>query len=215
MARVEMKNVTKTFPRQERPVLDGFCLSVADGELVALVGPSGCGKTMALRLIAGLDQPTGGEIRIDGRLVNETPPKDRGVATIFQKDVLYPHLTAYRNLAFGLHMRKLPRHEVDRRARQAAQMLGISDLLDRLPKGLTDEQRRLVGLGRAVARRPRVWLIDEPFDARDPETREFMRDQIARLCQSLGATIVCATRDAETAKALSGRVIVMEAAIIR
>jgi multiple sugar transport system ATP-binding protein len=213
MPQVELKDVTKTFPHGARPVLDGFCLSVEDGESVAIVGPAGCGKTMALRLIAGLDQPTGGEIRIGDRVVNEAPPKDRDVALSFQNDALYPHLTVYRNIAFGLLMRKTPRPEVDRRVRQAAEMLGISNLLDRGPKALDEEQCRRVGLARLVARRAGVCLIDEPFGSQDPATREAMGIQIARLCRLLGATTILATRDAEVARALGVRVVAMEAGV--
>jgi multiple sugar transport system ATP-binding protein len=208
MAQVILKNVSKLFPGRPAPSLEGFGMSVEVGAMAVLAGPPGCGKSLVLRLIAGLDQPTGGEIWIDGRLVNDVTPKDRQTAMVFQNDALYPHLTIYRNLAFGLHMRKLPRPEVDRRVRLAARTLGISELLDRPPKGLSEEQISLTRLGRAMARQPRVLLIDEPFGARDPRARRAMVDAIVRLRQAPPAegepamTIICATGDAEAASEL-------------
>ncbi|HPU85314.1 MAG TPA: ATP-binding cassette domain-containing protein, partial [Candidatus Latescibacteria bacterium] len=170
MATVVLKNVTKVFDQKVFAVRDAN-LEVADKEFVVLVGPSGCGKTTTLRMIAGLEEISSGEIYIDGRLVNDIPPKDRDIAMVFQNYALYPHMTVYENMAFGLKLRKYPRAEIDARVREAAQILEIGELLDRKPKALSGGQRQRVAVGRAIVRKPRVFLFDEPLSNLDAKFR--------------------------------------------
>lgn len=208
MARLVLEAVDKVYPGGVRAV-DGFSLDVADGELLALVGPSGCGKTTLLRLIAGLDSPTAGAIALGGRSLNGVSPRDRDVAMAFQGHALYPHLTAYGNIAFPLKLRRYARAEIDRRVRAAAELLGIGPLLDRKPRQLSGGQQQRVALGRAIVRQPACFLLDEPLSNLDARLREQMRREWKGLHQRLQTTTVYVTHDQSEAMALGGRVAIM------
>jgi len=208
MTALALERLVKIFPGNIRAV-DDLSLEVAEGELVALVGPSGCGKTTALRLIAGLETPTGGTIAIAGRIVNGLPPKDRDVAMIFQRCTLFPHLTAYGNMAFGLRLRGTGRTEIGRRVAETAELLGIADLLKRRPGELSGGQRQRVALGRAVVRRPKLFLFDEPLTNLDAATRLQMRDEIGRLQRQLGTAMIYVTHDEAEADAIGQRIVTM------
>jgi len=185
-------------------------LAVEEKELLVLVGPSGCGKTTLLRLIAGLEEPDSGTISIGGRIVNDVSPKDRDVAMVFQSPALYPHLTVYENIAFGLRIRKLPRDEVERRVRGAVEMLKVGDFLDRRPHELSGGQRQRVALGRALVRKPRVFLLDEPLSNLDAPLRAEMRVELRALQRSLGVTMIYVTHDPAEAKELGDRIAAMK-----
>ncbi len=189
-------------------------LSVGDGELMVLVGPSGCGKTTTLRVIAGLQAPSRGEIRIGERIVNQVAPRDRDVAMVFQNHALYPHMTVFKNLAFGLKMRGTPGDEIRRKVGQAAATLGIAHLLDRRPGSLSGGERQRVALGRAVVRKPQVFLFDEPLSSLDPGQRLSMRGQLKALHRELGTTTIHVTHDQEEAMTLGDRIAVMNAGIL-
>ncbi|HYW68860.1 MAG TPA: ATP-binding cassette domain-containing protein, partial [bacterium] len=180
MASVSMKGVTKVFDGKVVAVND-VSLEVEDREFVVLVGPSGCGKSTLLRMVAGLEEVTDGEILIDNRLVNDVPPKDRDIAMVFQNYALYPHMSVYDNMAFGLKLRKYPKEEIDSRVREAAGILGISNLLDRRPKALSGGQRQRVAVGRAIVRKPKVFLFDEPLSNLDAKLRVQTRTEISKL----------------------------------
>ncbi len=174
MAQVTLTNVTKIFPGGVKAV-DGINLAIRDGELLVLVGPSGCGKSTTLRMVAGLEELSGGEIAIDGRVVNDVPPKDRDIAMVFQNYALYPHMSVYKNMAFSLKLRKMPRREIDVRVREAAKVLGIAELMERKPKELSGGQRQRVAVGRAIVRQPKAFLFDEPLSNLDAKLRVEMR----------------------------------------
>jgi len=218
MAGVTLKGVTKVYPGGVRAV-DGVSLEIADRELVVLVGPSGCGKSTTLRMIAGLEAVSSGAIAIDGRVVNDVPPKDRDIAMVFQNYALYPHMTVYRNLAFSLRLRRrelgLSKAEIDRKIRQAASLLGISDLLDRKPQALSGGQRQRVAVGRAVVRNPKVFLFDEPLSNLDAKLRVEMRCEIKRLQRQFQTTTVYVTHDQEEAMTLGDRVVVMKDGVVQ
>ena len=194
MAGVEIKDVTKVYP-------GGVCaarnvsIDVLDKEFLVLVGPSGCGKSTLLRMIAGLEEITEGHISIGGRVVNNVAPKDRDIAMVFQNYALYPHMSVYKNMAFGLKLRKFKSAEIDRRVREAAQILGIEELLDRKPKALSGGQRQRVAVGRAIVRHPQVFLFDEPLSNLDAKLRVQMRTEISKLHSRLQATMVYVTHD--------------------
>ena len=213
MAEVVLERLSKQYVAGGSFAVRDVNLRVCDGELVVLVGPSGCGKTTILRLIAGLEQPTSGDISIGGRNVKGVHPRDRDVAMVFQDYALYPHMTAYENMAFGLRMRKSPRDETDRRVREAAAMLGVSDLLQRKPGALSGGQRQRIALGRAIARVPgaQCLLFDEPLSNLDARMRASMRGEIKALHRRLKATTIYVTHDQEEAMTLGERVIVMAA----
>ena len=208
MAGVELIGVGKRYDDGSEAV-QAVDLNVTEGELVVLVGPSGCGKTTTLRMVAGLESVTRGEVRIGGRRVNEVPPKDRDVGMVFQSYALYPHMTVRENMAFGLELRKLPRAEIDARVREAAELLGLGDLLDRKPKAMSGGQRQRVAMGRAIVRRPRVFLFDEPLSNLDAKLRGQMRVEIARLHRRLGATSLYVTHDQVEAMTLADRIVLM------
>jgi multiple sugar transport system ATP-binding protein len=208
MASIAMQNVTKVFDRRTTAI-SNFTLDVRDGEFMVLVGPSGCGKTTILRLIAGLDSPTVGEIRIADRTANGVPPRDRDVAMVFQDGVLYPHMNVYANLAFPLRMRGQRRAEVRRRVDAVVEMLGLADLVDRKPAALSGGQRQRVALGRAVVREPAVFLFDEPLSSLDPALRLAMREEIKALHRKLHTTMLYVTHDQSEAMALGERVCVL------
>src|SRR5439155_10055103 len=198
MAQIVLDNVSKSFtgPKgEEVRAVNNVNLAVEDKEFVVLVGPSGCGKSTTLRMIAGLEEISRGTITIDGRIVNEVEPKDRDVAMVFQNYALYPHMTVYENMAFGLKLRRYPKSEIVRRVRDAAEILDISSLLDRLPKALSGGQRQRVAVGRAIVRQPKAFLFDEPLSNLDARMRVQMRLELARLHQRLGATMVYVTHD--------------------
>jgi multiple sugar transport system ATP-binding protein len=184
-------------------------LHIQDGEFLVLVGPSGCGKSTTLRMIAGLESLTSGTIRIGGRVVNTLEPKDRNIAMVFQNYALYPHMTVYRNIAFGLHAARLPKPEIDAKVRKAADLLGLAQLLERRPHELSGGQRQRVAMGRAIVRDPSVFLFDEPLSNLDAQLRGQMRTEIKRLHQSIGTTIVYVTHDQIEAMTLADRIVIM------
>src|SRR5579883_2643060 len=208
MARITLDGIGKDAegPKGPTRILGSVSLEIGEGELLVLVGPSGCGKTTLLRCIAGLETITRGELRFDGERVNEREPRDRDVAMVFQSYALYPHLTVRENLAFGLKMRRTPPGEIGRRVDEAAAMLGIEPLLERLPRQLSGGQRQRVAMGRAVVRRPRVFLFDEPLSNLDAALRGQMRVELKRLHARLGATMVYVTHDQVEAMTLADRI---------
>ena len=208
MASVTLKNVRKVFDKTVVAV-DDFTLEIADREFVVLVGPSGCGKTTALRMIAGLEEVTAGELFIGERKVNNVEPKNRNIAMVFQNYALYPHMTVYENIAFGLRMRRLPRREIDAKVREAAEILEISDLLKRKPKALSGGQRQRVAIGRAIVRSPDVFLMDEPLSNLDAKLRGQMRTELIQLRRRLDTTFIYVTHDQTEAMTLGDRIVVM------
>ena len=214
MAEVNLSDVTKVYPGGVRAVIDAN-LTVGDGEFVVLVGPSGCGKTTTLRMIAGLEEITNGQITIAGKVVNNVAPKDRDIAMVFQNYALYPHMTVYKNMAFGLRMRKFARKEIDRRVQDAAKLLGIEELLARRPKALSGGQRQRVAVGRAIVRDPKAFLFDEPLSNLDAKLRGVMRAELKELHRRLQTTTVYVTHDQEEAMSLGDRIVVMLDGVIR
>jgi multiple sugar transport system ATP-binding protein len=209
MAEVVLKKVRKTFGRTV--AVHDVDLKVADKEFVVLVGPSGCGKSTTLRMVAGLEDLSAGEIYIAAQLVNDMPPKDRDVAMVFQNYALYPYATVYENMAFGLRVRKYPKEEIRRRVEAAAETLGIRELLERRPKQLSGGQRQRVAIGRAIVRNPKVFLFDEPLSNLDAKLRVQMRTEIKQIHQNLGTTILYVTHDQVEAMTLAQRIVVMNA----
>ena len=212
MADVSLRALRKIFDRTE--AVRGIDLEIADNELVVLVGPSGCGKSTTLRMIAGLEEITSGDIVIGGELVNDVPPKNRDIAMVFQNYALYPHMTVAQNMSFGLRLRKYPRAEIDRRVTAAADILGISELLGRRPRQLSGGQRQRVAMGRAIVRNPKVFLFDEPLSNLDAKLRGQMRTEIKRLHQRLRTTTIYVTHDQVEAMTLADRVVVMRDGLI-
>jgi multiple sugar transport system ATP-binding protein len=211
MASVTLEGVRKIYHEGGAHVaVAGVNLEVADGEFVVLVGPSGCGKSTTLRMIAGLESITDGTIRIDGRVVNDVPPKLRDIAMVFQSYALYPHMTVRENLGFALKLRNMPRAEIDQRVSAAAATLGLEQYLDRRPRQLSGGQRQRVALGRAIVRQPKVFLFDEPLSNLDAQMRVSMRREIARLHQDLKVTMIYVTHDQVEAMTLGDRIVVME-----
>ena len=214
MASVSLRNVRKVYPGGAVGV-GGVDLEIRDGEFVVLVGPSGCGKSTTLRMVAGLEEITSGEISIGGRVVNDVLPKDRDIAMVFQNYALYPHMTVRENLAFGLKLRKVPKNEIERRIADAAAVLGIEPYLDRRPKALSGGQRQRVAVGRAIVRNPAVFLFDEPLSNLDAKMRTQMRVEIKRLHAKLGATMIYVTHDQIEAMTMGDRIVVMEGGLVR
>ena len=214
MAIVRLNSLNKTYPNGVQAVCD-VNLEVADGELVVLVGPSGCGKSTTLRMIAGLEDATSGDIYIGDRRVNDVAPGDRDIAMVFQHYALYPHMTVYQNMAFGLKMRHTRRDEIERRVRHAAGILSIEALLDRRPRELSGGQRQRVALGRAIVREPKVFLFDEPLSNLDAKLRVQTRAEIARLHQRLKCTIVYVTHDQVVAMTLGNRIVLMDRGVVQ
>ena len=208
MARVAFQGVAKVYPGGARAV-SGMDLEISDGEFVVLVGPSGCGKTTALRMLAGLETITEGNITIGDRVVNYVAPRDRDIAMVFQNYALYPHLKVYDNIAFGLRLRKTPKEEIDRRVRHAAEVLGLDDFLDRRPRALSGGQRQRVAMGRAIVREPQAFLMDEPLSNLDAKLRVQMRAEISSLQKDLGVTTIYVTHDQIEAMTMGDRVAVM------
>ncbi len=214
MAHVTLQNVEKIYPGKVKAVRD-LNLTINDGEFIVLVGPSGCGKSTTLRMIAGLEEITSGTIHIGDRLINDVHPKDRDIAMVFQNYALYPHMTVYKNMAFALRLRKMPRAEIDVVVRDTAKTLGIEDLLNRKPKALSGGQRQRVAVGRAIVRDPKVFLFDEPLSNLDAKLRVEMRAELKRLHMRLQTTTVYVTHDQEEAMTLGDRVVVMNHAVIQ
>src|SRR5712675_537499 len=207
MAEVALRNIVKTFDRT--PAVAGIDLDISDREFVVLVGPSGCGKTTTLRMIAGLEEATSGEIYIGDQLVNDVPPKDRDIAMVFQNYALYPHMTVFENMSFGLRLKKFPKTEIKQRVDDAARILDITELLDRKPRQLSGGQRQRVAMGRAIVRNPKVFLFDEPLSNLDAKLRVQMRTEIKKVHQKVKTTTVYVTHDQVEAMTLADRVVVM------
>ena len=214
MPSVQLTNVSKIYARGQRAV-DRVNLSIDDGEFLVLVGPSGCGKSTVLRMIAGLEEVTEGEIKIGPRVVNDVAPKDRDIAMVFQNYALYPHMTVFENMAFGLRRRKTAEAEVTRRVRAAAQTLGIEQYLDRRPRELSGGERQRVALGRAMVRDPQVFLFDEPLSNLDAKLRVLMRAEIKRLHQRVRSTMIYVTHDQTEAMTLGDRIAVLKSGVMQ
>ena len=214
MASVQLKNVCKKYPNGYEAVKD-FNLDIADKEFIIFVGPSGCGKSTTLRMVAGLEDISSGELYIDDKLMNDVEPKDRDIAMVFQNYALYPHMTVYDNMAFGLKLRKVPKDEIDRLVQEAARILDLSHLLDRKPKALSGGQRQRVAMGRAIVRQPKVFLMDEPLSNLDAKLRGQMRIEISKLHQRLGTTIIYVTHDQTEAMTLGTRIVVMKDGVVQ
>ncbi len=208
MATVSVRNVRKSFGPVE--VIHGVDIDIADGEFVVLVGPSGCGKSTLLRMIAGLESVTSGELAIGERVVNQVPPKERDIAMVFQNYALYPHMTVFANMAFSMTLRKAPRSEVEQRVREAAEILGLTPLLDRFPRQLSGGQRQRVAMGRAIVRDPQVFLFDEPLSNLDAKLRVAMRTEIKALHQRVGGTTIYVTHDQIEAMTMADKIVVMQ-----
>ena len=214
MAEVKLEGVQKIYDGKVTAVRD-VNVTVEDKEFVVLVGPSGCGKSTVLRMIAGLEEISGGKVSIDGVVVNDVAPKDRDIAMVFQNYALYPHMSVYENLAFGLKLRKYEKPEIDRRVREAAAILGIDKFLDRKPKALSGGQRQRVALGRAIVRQPKVFLFDEPLSNLDANLRVQMRTEISRLHHSLQTTMIYVTHDQIEAMSMGDRIVVMKDGVVQ
>jgi multiple sugar transport system ATP-binding protein len=214
MAELALENISKTFPGNVVAV-SSFDLSVDDGEFVVFVGPSGCGKTTTLRMIAGLEEPTTGTIRIARRVVNRVHPKDRDIAMVFQDYALYPHMTVRKNLSFGLRLRRVPRVQIRERVDRTAKLLGITELLDRKPRALSGGQQQRVAVGRAIVRDPKCYLFDEPLSNLDAKLRLQMRAELKALHLRLKTTTIYVTHDQEEAMTLGDRLVVMEGGVIQ
>jgi len=213
MAGVTLKNLSKSF--KNVVAVDDMSLEIRDKEFLVLVGPSGCGKTTALRMVAGLEEATAGEIYIGERLVNDVSPKDRDIAMVFQNYALYPHMSVYDNMAFGLKLRKVPRPEIKKRVGQVAEMLGLQNLLERKPKQLSGGQRQRVALGRAIVREPKVFLMDEPLSNLDAKLRVQTRAELIKLHRRLGITTIYVTHDQVEAMTMGDRIAVMRDGIVQ
>ena len=236
MAEVVLKNIKKVYPNLEPKkgkkaegehkhnlkvteegvlAVQDFNLDIQDREFIVLVGPSGCGKSTTLRMIAGLEEISGGELYIDGRLVNDVAPKDRDIAMVFQNYALYPHMTVYENMAFSLKLKKLPKGEIDKKVREAAEILDITQYLDRKPKALSGGQRQRVAIGRAIVRNPKVFLMDEPLSNLDAKLRNQMRAEIIKLRQRIDTTFIYVTHDQTEAMTLGDRIVIMKDGFIQ
>lgn len=214
MASISLKNIYKTFEDGTTAVND-FNLEIEDKEFIILVGPSGCGKSTTLRMIAGLESISKGQLMIGDKIVNDVPPKDRDIAMVFQSYALYPHMTVYKNMAFGLELRKMKKSEIDKRVMEAAKILDIEHLLKRKPKALSGGQRQRVALGRAMVRDPSVFLLDEPLSNLDAKLRTNTRTQIKKLHQRLGTTFIYVTHDQTEAMTMGDRIVVMKDGVIQ
>lgn len=214
MADLKLNHIYKIYDNKVTAVSD-FNLHIQDKEFIVFVGPSGCGKSTTLRMIAGLEEISKGELYIDDKLVNDVPPKDRDIAMVFQNYALYPHMTVYDNMAFGLKLRKMPKDEIDKRVRDAANILGLEQYLDRKPKALSGGQRQRVALGRAIVRDAKVFLMDEPLSNLDAKLRVQMRAEIAKLHQRLNTTTIYVTHDQTEAMTMATRIVVMKDGVIQ
>ncbi len=214
MASLSLKHIYKKYPGGVTAVSD-FCLEIKDKEFLILVGPSGCGKTTTLRMIAGLEEISEGELFIGDKLVNDVAPKDRDIAMVFQNYALYPHMSVFDNMAFGLKLRKTPKEEIKRRVEEAARILDITHLLDRKPKALSGGQKQRVALGRAIVRNPKVFLLDEPLSNLDAKLRAAMRTELTKIHQRVGTTFVYVTYDQVEAMTMATRIVVMKDGLIQ
>ena len=214
MATVKLENICKIYDGGVKAV-DNVNIDIEDREFVVLVGPSGCGKSTTLRMVAGLEDISSGTLTIDGKVVNDVPPKDRDIAMVFQNYALYPHMTVYDNMAFGLKIRKFPKEEIDQRVREAAKLLDIEALLDRKPKALSGGQRQRVAVGRAIVRNPKVFLFDEPLSNLDAKLRVQMRAEISNLHNRLQATMIYVTHDQVEALTMADKIVVMKLGVIQ
>jgi multiple sugar transport system ATP-binding protein len=214
MSQVVFRDVRKVYPGGVTAVQDAS-FTIESGEFMVVVGPSGCGKSTLLRMVAGLEDITQGEISIGGRVVNDVAPKDRDIAMVFQNYALYPHMSVYDNMAFGLRMRKYAREEIDRRVREAGEILGLTELLDRKPKALSGGQRQRVAVGRAIVRKPKAFLFDEPLSNLDAKLRVQMRSEISRLHKQLGATMLYVTHDQVEAMTMGTRITILKDGMIQ
>lgn len=214
MAEVKLQKISKTYEGGNR-VVHSVDIEIKDREFVVLVGPSGCGKTTTLRMIAGLEEITGGELFIDGKLVNDLPPKDRDIAMVFQNYALYPHMTVRENMSFGLKLRKMPKAEIEERVNEAASILELGEYLNRKPKALSGGQRQRVAVGRAIVRKPKVFLFDEPLSNLDAKLRVQMRAEISRLHKQLEATMIYVTHDQVEAMTMGDRICVLNAGFVQ
>lgn len=214
MSTVKLEHICKKYPNGFEAVKD-FSLEIEDKEFIIFVGPSGCGKSTTLRMVAGLEDISAGELYIDGKRMNDVEPKERDIAMVFQNYALYPHMTVYENMAFGLKIRKLSRDEIDKKVREAAKILDLEALLDRKPKALSGGQRQRVAMGRAIVRNPKVFLMDEPLSNLDAKLRGQMRIEIAKLHERLGATIIYVTHDQTEAMTLGTRIVVMKDGVVQ
>ncbi|PGK52484.1 sugar ABC transporter ATP-binding protein [Priestia megaterium] len=210
MAHIQLKNVFKIYQGAQEPSVTDFNIDIQSGEFIVFVGPSGCGKSTTLRMIAGLEDISKGELSINKKIVNNTPPKDRDIAMVFQNYALYPHMSVYDNMAFGLKLRKYPKDEIDKLVTEAAKTLGLENYLDRKPKALSGGQRQRVALGRAIVRIPKVFLMDEPLSNLDAKLRVQMRAEIIKLHQRLKATTIYVTHDQTEAMTMADRIVVMK-----
>lgn len=215
MATIKFKDVTKSFDNGKVTVIPGLSLDIEDKEFVVLVGPSGCGKSTTLRMIAGLESVSSGELYINDKIVNNVPPKDRDIAMVFQSYALYPHMTVYKNMAFALKLKKMPKDEIDEKVMWAAKILDIEPYLDRKPRALSGGQRQRVALGRAMVRNPKVFLLDEPLSNLDAKLRTEMRSQITMLHKRLQTTFVYVTHDQTEAMTMADRIVVMDKGVIQ
>ncbi|HAP73385.1 MAG TPA: sugar ABC transporter ATP-binding protein, partial [Lachnospiraceae bacterium] len=214
MASLNLEHIYKKYPNGFEAVKD-FNLDIEDKEFIIFVGPSGCGKSTTLRMIAGLEDISSGTLKIDGKVMNDVEPKDRDIAMVFQNYALYPHMTVYDNMAFGLKLRKVPKDQIDTMVKNAAKILDLTQLLDRKPKALSGGQRQRVAMGRAIVRNPKVFLMDEPLSNLDAKLRVQMRSEIAKLHQRLGTTIIYVTHDQTEAMTLGTRIVVMKDGVVQ
>ena len=214
MASLSLQHINKTYPDGFQAVKD-FNLEIEDKEFIIFVGPSGCGKSTTLRMIAGLEEISGGTLKIGDKVMNDVEPKDRDIAMVFQNYALYPHMTVYDNMAFGLKLRKVPKDQIDKAVREAARILDLEKLLDRKPKALSGGQRQRVAMGRAIVRNPKVFLMDEPLSNLDAKLRVQMRIEISKIHQRLGATIIYVTHDQTEAMTLGTRIVVMKDGVVQ
>ncbi len=215
MAEITLNHIYKMYDNAEDYAVTDFNLDIEDNEFIVFVGPSGCGKSTTLRMIAGLEEISDGELLIDGDLMNDVAPKDRDIAMVFQNYALYPHMTVFDNMAFGLKLRKMPKNEIRERVETAAELLGLYDLLERKPAALSGGQRQRVALGRAVVRDPKVFLMDEPLSNLDAKLRVHMRTEIAKLHERLKTTMIYVTHDQTEAMTLADRIVIMDAGFIQ
>jgi len=215
MSFIEFKNICKKYPGAERNTVDNFNLNIEEKEFIAFVGPSGCGKSTTLRMVAGFEEITGGELFIDGKKMNETAPKDRGIAMVFQNYALYPHMTVEKNIAYGLKNMKVPADEIEKKVNWAIKILGLEAYRTRKPKNLSGGQRQRVALGRAIVKNQKVFLMDEPLSNLDAKLRVSMRTEISKLHRELGATTIYVTHDQVEAMTMADRIVIMKDGIMQ
>ena len=215
MVELNLKNIYKKYPNSEHYSVEDFNLDIKDKEFIVFVGPSGCGKSTTLRMVAGLEEISEGKLYIDGEVVNDKSPKDRDIAMVFQNYALYPHMTVYDNMAFGLKLRKYSKEDIDKRVQEAAEILGLKEFLERKPADLSGGQRQRVAMGRAIVRNPQVFLLDEPLSNLDAKLRAQMRTEISKLHKKLGTTFIYVTHDQTEAMTMGDRIVVMRDGIIQ